>query len=117
VVAVTLQGADPGDMATLDETLSEAGMAVTELVGREAETAGHEAEGERQRDRRVGCGQGVAQPVCRLTSPALMADCPGASETQPAAIAPTRRPGSCKAPLEPAAHPAGPCTSPSSVER
>jgi transposase len=36
VVAVTLQGADQGDTTTLDETLSEAGMAVAELVGREA---------------------------------------------------------------------------------
>src|SRR5271157_315979 len=37
VVAVTLQGADQGDTATLDETLSEAGMAVAEQIGREAE--------------------------------------------------------------------------------
>ncbi len=37
VVAVTLQGADQGDTTTLDETLSEAGMAVAELVGREAQ--------------------------------------------------------------------------------
>jgi transposase len=37
VVAVTLQGADQGDTTTLEETLSEAGMAVAELVGREAE--------------------------------------------------------------------------------
>ncbi len=37
VVAVTLQGADQGDTTTLDETLSEAGIAVAELVGREAE--------------------------------------------------------------------------------
>jgi transposase len=37
VVAVTLQGADQGDTTTLDETLSEAGMAVAALVGREAE--------------------------------------------------------------------------------
>lgn len=37
VVAVTLQGADQGDTTTLDETLSEAGLAVAELVGREAE--------------------------------------------------------------------------------
>ena len=37
VVAVTLQGADQGDTTTLDQTLSEAGMAVAELVGREAE--------------------------------------------------------------------------------
>ena len=36
-MAVTLQGADQGDTTTLDETLSEAGMAVAELVGREAE--------------------------------------------------------------------------------
>jgi transposase len=37
VVTVTLQGADQGDTTTLDETLSEAGMAVAELVEREAE--------------------------------------------------------------------------------
>ena len=37
VLAVTLQGADQGDTATLDETLCEAGMAVAEQVGREAE--------------------------------------------------------------------------------
>jgi len=38
VVAVTLQAADKGDTTTLDETLSKAGMAVAELVGREAES-------------------------------------------------------------------------------
>jgi len=37
VVAVTLQGADRGDTTTVRETLAEAGMAVAELVGREAE--------------------------------------------------------------------------------
>jgi transposase len=37
VVAVTLQGADKGDTTTLDQTLCEAGMAVAEQVGREAE--------------------------------------------------------------------------------
>jgi transposase len=37
VLAVTLQGADQGDTTTLDETLGEAGMAVAEQVGREAE--------------------------------------------------------------------------------
>src|SRR5205807_8647376 len=37
VVAVTLQEADKGDTTTLDETLCEAGMAVAEQVGREAE--------------------------------------------------------------------------------
>src|SRR5207244_1690789 len=37
VVAVTLQSADQGDTTTLDETLCEAGMAVAEQVGREAE--------------------------------------------------------------------------------
>jgi transposase len=37
VVAVTLQGADLGDTVTVDATLSEAGMAVAELVKREAE--------------------------------------------------------------------------------
>ena len=36
VVAVTLQAADLGDTVTLDMTLSEAGMAVAELVKREA---------------------------------------------------------------------------------
>ena len=34
VLAVTLQGADRGDTATLDETLCEAGMAVAEQVER-----------------------------------------------------------------------------------
>src|SRR5437870_6937433 len=43
VVAVTLQGADKGDTATLDETLCEAGMAVAEQVGREAELRPNEA--------------------------------------------------------------------------
>src|SRR5271169_3829272 len=37
VVAVTLQGADQGDTTTLDDTLCEAGMAVAEQIGREAE--------------------------------------------------------------------------------
>src|ERR1700684_395808 len=37
VVAVTLQGADLGDTTTLDQTLSEAGRAVADLVKREAE--------------------------------------------------------------------------------
>jgi hypothetical protein len=36
VVAVTLLAADLGDTVTLDATLSEAGMAVAELVKREA---------------------------------------------------------------------------------
>src|SRR5215469_8993640 len=37
VVAVTLHGADQGDTVTLDATLSEAGLAVAEQIGREAE--------------------------------------------------------------------------------
>ena len=37
VVAVTLQEADRGDTTTLDQTLSEAGIAVAEQIGREAE--------------------------------------------------------------------------------
>lgn len=37
VVAVTLQGADHGDTTTLDRTLSEAGIAVAEQIGCEAE--------------------------------------------------------------------------------
>ena len=37
VVAVALQAADLGDTTTVRETLAEAGMAVAELVGREAE--------------------------------------------------------------------------------
>jgi transposase len=37
VVAVTLREADKGDTTTLDRTLCEAGEAVAELVGREAE--------------------------------------------------------------------------------
>ena len=43
VLAVTLQGADPGDTATLDERLCEAGMAVADPVGLEAELRPHEA--------------------------------------------------------------------------
>src|SRR5207247_5671594 len=43
VLAVTLQGADKGDTTTLDATLSEAGMAVAEQVGREAELRPHQA--------------------------------------------------------------------------
>jgi transposase len=38
VLAVTLQAADKGDTATLDQTLIEAGMAVAELVVRQAES-------------------------------------------------------------------------------
>jgi transposase len=42
-----------GDTTTLDETLCEAGMAVAELVGREAELRPDDsAQGKRQRDRR-----------------------------------------------------------------
>jgi transposase len=37
VVAVTLQAADLGDTTTVHQMLAEAGMAVAELVGREAE--------------------------------------------------------------------------------
>jgi transposase len=37
VVAATLQGADQGDTKTLDETLSEAGMAVAELIEHQVE--------------------------------------------------------------------------------
>ena len=37
MVAVTLQAADQGDTATLDETLCDAGIAVSGLAGREAE--------------------------------------------------------------------------------
>jgi transposase len=62
VVAATLQGADQGDTKTLDETLSEAGMAVAEQVEREVEFAAPgKAQGERGWDRRDGCGQGVSQ--------------------------------------------------------
>jgi transposase len=43
VLAVTLQGADRGDTVTLDETLCEAGMAVAQQVGREAELRPNEA--------------------------------------------------------------------------
>src|SRR6202043_302440 len=43
VLAVTLQGAERGDTARLDETLCEAGMAVAEQVGREAELRPNEA--------------------------------------------------------------------------
>src|SRR5450759_3219032 len=62
VGAVTLQGADQGDTTTLEETLCEAGMAVAEQIGREAELrARPSAEGQRQRDRRVGHRQGLSQ--------------------------------------------------------
>ena len=62
VVAVTLQGADKGDTTTLDATLSEAGMAVAEQVGREAELRPHaSAQGERGRDRGDGDRQGLPQ--------------------------------------------------------
>ena len=37
VVVVTLQAADLGDITTMQATLTEVGMAVAELVGREAE--------------------------------------------------------------------------------
>ena len=37
LLAVTVQGADEGDTTTLDQTLCEAGMAVAEQIGREAE--------------------------------------------------------------------------------
>ncbi len=43
VVAVTLQSADKGDTTTLDETLCEAGMAVAEQIGREAELRPNQA--------------------------------------------------------------------------
>ena len=43
VVAVTLQAADEGDTATLDATLSAAGMAVADLIRREAELRPHAA--------------------------------------------------------------------------
>jgi transposase len=43
VLAVTLQGADQGDTTTLDETLCEAGMAVAEQIGREAELRPNQA--------------------------------------------------------------------------
>src|SRR5271170_1400377 len=43
VVAVTLQAADQGDTATLDETLCDAGIAVSGLAGRDAELRPHEA--------------------------------------------------------------------------
>ena len=42
VAAANLQGADQGDTTTLDETLCEAGMAVAEQVGREAELRPHD---------------------------------------------------------------------------
>ena len=37
IVAVTLQGADQGDTTTVDETLSEADLAIAKQIGREAE--------------------------------------------------------------------------------
>ena len=57
VVAVTLQAADLGDTATLDQTLSEAGMAVAELVKREAEQRPEDTpKSQRGGYRRGGCG-------------------------------------------------------------
>ncbi len=69
VVAVTLQAADKGDTTTLDHTLCEAGMAVAELARREAELQpdDKQAQGQRRRDQRVGCGQGLSP---RRSSPA-----------------------------------------------
>ena len=62
VVAVTLQGADQGDTATLDGTLSEAGMAVAELIGAGRRNSGLTTpEGEPQGNRRVSCRQGLPQ--------------------------------------------------------
>jgi transposase len=68
VVAVTLQGADKGDTATLDETLCAAGIAVAEQVGREAELRPDEAPGVRsyipekkQKGRRNWAGQPAEQ--------------------------------------------------------
>src|ERR1039458_2697208 len=43
IIAVTLHGANRGDTTTLDQTLCEAGMAVAEQVGREAELRPNEA--------------------------------------------------------------------------
>lgn len=54
VVAVTLQEADQGDTTTLDETLSEAGMAVAELIGRESELRLTISRRSHPWDRRVG---------------------------------------------------------------
>ena len=68
VVAVTLQAADLGDTTTVHETLAEAGMAVAELVGREAEL--HPDAGPQVNIdgiRRVGSGQGLSQRrSCRV---------------------------------------------------
>jgi transposase len=63
VVAVTLHGADLGDTVTLDATLSEAGMAVAELVKREAAEQRPEdtPKGQRRGNRRGGSGQGLPQ--------------------------------------------------------
>ena len=62
VVAVTLQPADQGDTSTLDETLSEAGLAVAELAGHEAELRPEDRPpGQPQGDRRTGRRQGLPQ--------------------------------------------------------
>ena len=57
VVAVTLQAADKGDTATLDQTLIEAGMAVAELVVRQAESHS----GAMKVNIRTGYGQGLSE--------------------------------------------------------
>jgi len=61
VLAVTLQGADRGDTATLDETLCEVGMACGASWAGGGVAAPRSAEGERCRDRRDGDRQGLSQ--------------------------------------------------------
>ena len=61
VVAVTLQAADKGDTATMDETLIEAGMAVAELAVHRSESHSGDTEGQPPRHRRAGCGQGLSE--------------------------------------------------------
>jgi len=61
VVAVTLQAADKGDTATMDETLIEAGMAVAELAVHQSESHFWRYEGQHPRHRRAGCRQGLSE--------------------------------------------------------
>jgi transposase len=61
VVAVTLQAADKGDTATMDETLIEAGLAVAELVVHETESHSGDTKVNIHGIEDAGCGQGLSE--------------------------------------------------------